>query len=70
MQRVLDLDTKKHEELNDYKATLEARLEELATKKSVERFEMMMLEFARYEHIQKLKEEVLPKVAKFTELIE
>ena len=29
-----------------------------------------MLEFAKYEHIEKLKEDVLPKVATFTALIE
>lgn len=29
-----------------------------------------MLEFAKYEHIEKMKQDVLPKVQLFTELIE
>ena len=41
---------------------MEARFELMASKERVDKFEKQMLLFAKFEHIAKMKEDVLPKV--------
>ena len=51
-------------------ASIDNKFQQVASKRDVQRFERMMLDFAKFEHIQKLKDTVEPRIKVFTELID
>ena len=60
---------KKNAELQEMRSSIESQFAAAASKAEVARFERKMEEFAKFEHIVKLQEDLLPKMDRFTEMI-
>ena len=57
-------------ELDELRTSVTDRLKEVASLKDLAKFESIMLEYAKYEHIQTLRDEVIPKMDHFTGLMQ